>query len=149
MTPEEYAKRQAKVKHHKVPEMVMTLKKPQVRKQLPSEHEEQCAVISWCNTHPIAKHIFAIPNGSYKSAASANRFKAEGLRAGVPDLFLPEPRRGYHGLFIEMKRTKGAYTSQLQDDWLIFLASNRYCTQVANGADEAIDRIKWYLTVGE
>lgn len=113
----------------------------------PTEHAEQVAVIAWCDAHRIAKHIFAIPNGAHKSGATAAKFKREGLRSGVPDLFLPEPRRGYHGLFIEMKRIKGSVTSEAQDDWLLYLASNKYCTQVAKGADEAIERIKWYLEI--
>ena len=124
-----------------------TPKVAKVKVPVPTEHQEQAAVIAWCDQHRETKHIFAIPNGSNKSPAAAAKFKREGLRSGVPDLFLPEPCRGYHGLFIEMKRTKLSVTSKAQDGWLIHLASRKYCTTVANGAAEAIERIKWYLKI--
>lgn len=159
MTEAAYAERQAKNKVELVSlaDIFSTLTerpkykvaKPKKAKPAPypTESQEQVALIKWCDAHRVAKHIFAIPNGSNKSMASAAKFKREGLRSGVPDLFLPEPRRGYHGLFIEMKRQKGGATSQAQDDWLLYLASNRYCTMVARGADEAIERIEWYLKI--
>lgn len=117
--------------------------KPVVR--IPTEHEEQCAVIQWCDAHPIAKHIFAIPNGSHKSPAMAAKFKREGLRSGVPDLFLPVPSGEYSGLFIEMKRTKGSVTSGAQQDWASFLTKQGYRCITCNGADWAILEIGLYL----
>ena len=111
-----------------------------------TEHEEQCRVIEWCNQHPVAKHIFAIPNGSYKSAASAAKFKREGLRSGVPDLFLPVARHGFHGLFVEMKRTKGSVTSKEQLAWIEFLSQQGFACLVCKGADAAIQIIEGYLS---
>ena len=67
-----------------------------------SEHQEQVEVIKYCDKHKIL--VFAIPNGSNKSKTAAAMFKAEGLRAGVPDLFFPIPNKYYNGLFIEMKQ---------------------------------------------
>ena len=115
---------------------------------VPTEHAEQCAVIEWCNLHAIAKHIFAIPNGSNKSPAAAAKFKREGLRSGIPDLFLPVPRGVFCGLFLEMKRTKGSVTSKEQFIWLEYLNERGYKTEICKGADEAIATIKEYLTVG-
>ena len=112
---------------------------------VPTEHAEQCAVIEWCNLHPIAKHIFAIPNGSHKSPAAAIKFKREGLRSGVPDLFLPVPQNGFSGLFIEMKRTKGSVISKEQLAWFELLDKNCYSCFICRGADEAIEAIKSYL----
>jgi VRR-NUC domain len=118
-------------------------KKPVVR--VPTEHEEQCKVIEWCDQDPIAKKIFAIPNGSHKSPATAAKFKREGLRPGVPDLFLPVARRGFHGLFIEMKRTKGSVISDDQGKWIVQLGLDGYSCWVCRGADEAISVIQDYL----
>lgn len=110
------------------------------------ESEEQAAVIKWCDLHPIAKHIYAIPNGSHKSPATAMKFKREGLRPGVPDLCLPVPRGAFHGAYFEMKRTKGGVISDKQADWMGFLAQQGYYCKVCKGADEAIQAIKDYLT---
>jgi len=54
--------------------------------------------------------IFAIPNGGSRGDTEISRkieggkLKAEGVRAGVADIFLPVPAGQYHGLFIEMKK---------------------------------------------
>ena len=114
---------------------------------VPSEHEEQVKVIEWCDAHPVAKHIFAIPNGSHKSPFRANKFKAEGLRSGVPDLFLPGALGGCAGLFIEMKRQPkaGGTTSETQRAWANFL-QKEYACYVARGAEQAIAIIEKYLS---
>jgi len=145
MTDAEFAARQKRVAPHKLPEVVKTIAKPQKSRVCPTEHAEQVAVIQWCDAHPIAKHIFAIPNGSHKSPAMAAKFKREGLRSGVPDLFLPVPSCGLYGLFIEMKRQKGSVTSQAQRDWAATLLRNGYAVAICNGAESAIQQIKWYL----
>lgn len=55
----------------------------------------------------------AIPNGGKRDAVTASKLKAEGVKPGVPDTFLPipMPRRHdvptnmmYHGLYIEFKK---------------------------------------------
>src|SRR5262245_64718583 len=51
-----------------------------------------------------ARLCFAIPNGGARDVITAGRLKAEGVRAGVPDVCLPVARAGYHGLFLEVKR---------------------------------------------
>lgn len=116
-------------------------------KPLPTEHQEQAAVIQWFQlAYPdIKTRLFAVPNGANKSRASAARFSAEGLRAGVPDLMLPIPRHGFHGLFIEMKRRKGGRLSREQADWLTFLCEQGYMAVVCCGADAAIETIRGYL----
>jgi len=73
------------------------------------------------------------------------RMKAEGLRPGFPDLFLPVPAQGFHGLAIEMKRQKGSTTSREQLDWLNWLAEQGYMTALCKGAQAAMDTINSYL----
>ncbi len=74
---------------------------------VPTEHQEQVCVIDWASLnkkkHPALRWLFAVPNGAHKSRAAALKFQKEGLKPGVSDLFLPEARGGYNGLF-EMKR---------------------------------------------
>ncbi len=81
-----------------------------------AEHHEQKALIRWADLQgaPINK-IYAIPNGGHRHKAVAAKLKAEGVRAGIPDLCLPVARHGYHALYIEMKAAKGTPTkSQLE-----------------------------------
>lgn len=139
-----------------------------------TEHQEQCAVVGWARAVaaacPPLDNLFAIPNGAQFSGLGqrlavivAGRLKAEGLKPGVPDLFLawPMPRRtgfggglvggSFGGAFLEMKRAWVAgtpnrpVTSPAQAAWLRRLAAAGYATMVAYGADEAIAFLCRYL----
>lgn len=80
----------------------------------------------------------------------AKRFKAEGVRAGVPDLFLPVARGGYHGLFIEMKRPDHKNKpSKAQNEWQQFLTKQGYLSVVCYGYEEAIQTIQRYYGVAD
>ena len=103
-------------------------------------------MIKWADAQPgIRGRLLSIPNGANKSPAAAAKFKREGLRPGVPDLFLPIAQHEYHGLWIEMKRRKGGTVSIAQRDWTIFLRSQDYAAYVCEGADETIRIIKLYM----
>lgn len=109
------------------------------------EHKEQKALIEWCDRMgPPESLIFAIPNGGHRHVAVAAKLKAEGVRAGIPDLFLPIPNNYFHGLFIEMK-TKTGRPTQAQADRVAQLNKHGYCAVVCYGWDSARARIKDYL----
>lgn len=116
---------------------------------IPTEHQEQCAVVQFCrwSNYPL----IAIPNAnvmSFLDKKTAQRvmmkLKAEGLAPGAPDLFLPMPRSGFHGLFIEMKRLKGSKVSAEQKEWIQTLNDAGYLAKICYGADDAIITIKEY-----
>lgn len=107
-----------------------------------SEAEEQAAVIQYCDLRHIP--VFHIPNGGSRNKAEAARFKAQGVRPGVPDLFVPVPKGGYAGLFIEMKTPQGR-VSEAQKRWLSRLKQNGYCTRVCRSFDEARRTIDFYM----
>lgn len=117
-----------------------------------SEHKEQCAVIQWCNTfknkYSDLDTIFAIPNGGHRHMAVAIKLKAEGVKSGVPDLFLPVPVDFFAGLFIEMKIPGNqATTNQLR--WLKRLESLGYRVKIAYSWIEAVNFICDYLGIDE
>jgi VRR-NUC domain. len=120
---------------------------------IPTEHEEQVKVFEWAELvkgkYPEISLMFAVPNGSNKSVASAMKFKREGLKSGVPDICLPVARCNKHGLYIEMKRKKGGVVSKEQDWWLTQLRIQGYETVVCYGGNEAIDIIERYLECKE
>ena len=115
-----------------------------------SEHDEQVALFQriklLANKYPELHLLFAIPNGGHRHLAVAKKLKAEGVKAGVPDLCLPVPKGQFHGLWIEMK-VKPNRTTQSQRKWLTALHEQGYKTKVCYGQDEAWDCIMEYLDI--
>lgn len=74
-----------------------------------SEHAHQAAYFEWLQTQriPGIDLAHAIPNGGYRGKSEAGRLKAEGVKAGVPDVQLPIARGGFIGLAIEFKHGDG------------------------------------------
>ena len=114
------------------------------------EHKEQVTLMQWwalaCHGFGIHEQLlFAIPNGGQRNIIVASKLKAEGVRAGIPDLFLAVPRREAHGLFIEMKKANGGRTSKKQDAALDMLGEQGYKWAVCYGWTEAKRTIESYL----
>lgn len=74
-----------------------------------TEHDIQALCVEWFGRrYPDVKMLlFAVPNGGARFAWQAKRLKDEGVRAGVADLILQIPRKGYATLAIEMKTPEG------------------------------------------
>ena len=68
-----------------------------------SEHEIQVTCINWFRLAYPKFLIFAIPNGGQRNVIVASKLKAEGVVSGIPDLHIPIAKKGFHGLYIEMK----------------------------------------------
>ena len=113
-----------------------------------SEHTEQCALMQWAALQDIAELdlLHAIPNGGWRHAATAGRLRAEGVKPGVPDLCLPVPRGGYHGLYIELKVGRNKPTAH-QQAWIKALRDRGYRVEVCWGWEAARDVIEEYLRV--
>ncbi len=116
-----------------------------------SEDSEQEALFAWaswkCRGKPYEElqRMYAIPNGGLRNARTAVTLKRTGVKAGVPDVFLPAKRQGYGGMYIEMKRRKGGVVSQAQKEFMADLISYGYYVKVCHGFDEARDAITEYL----
>lgn len=112
------------------------------------EHDEQVAVIEWANglagRVPELARLFAIPNGGKRSITTAAMLKAEGVRRGVLDLFLPVVRNGVGGLFVEMKRIGGRLSPD-QSDWIEYLTGAGYRAVCCQGAASAVLVICEYM----
>ena len=116
-----------------------------------SEHNEQVALMDWwrlsCAAFGMREEIlFAIPNGGLRNRITGAKMKAEGVRAGVPDLFLAVASMGYNGLFIELKQEHAGRTSSAQDAMLSLLEAQGYRTAVCHGWHNAAFTIKAYLS---
>ena len=99
-----------------------------------SEHVEQREFVQW--VRQMTPHrIFAIPNGGSRGASQGAKLKAEGVSAGVPDLYIPALHH-----WVEMKII-GGKTSPVQHDWHDYLRSIGDPVVVAYSKEEAIYEI--------
>ena len=119
----------------------------------PTEEQEQAAVMEWAmlmeKQAPELALLYHCPNGADRHPAVAAKLKKQGVKPGVPDLFLPVARGTAHGLYIEMKRQKGGRVSEDQKAWMDALTQQGYVCVVARGAEEACDVIWRYLQEAE
>lgn len=116
----------------------------QMSDRIKTEHEEQRETVAWFRKTWPGVRILAIPNGGARSIATAGRLKAEGVSAGVPDLFVPEWK-----LWVEMKRTKGGVVSKVQKDWIEYLMNVDYCVIVCLGYEDARKQITEFFNQHE
>ena len=117
-----------------------------------TEAAHQTALFAWAALHvfqwPELAWMFAVPNGGTRDKIEAGFLKAQGVRSGVPDIFLPVARRGMHGLFIEMKAKKGIVSPEQK----IFgenMKKQGYVCEICYGWEEARDLILKYLKEGD
>lgn len=84
------------------------------------EAEIQAACVRWFRYQfpKMAKLLIAVPNGGSRDAREAVNLKIQGVVAGVSDLLLLTPRKGFGCLCIEMKTETGKQ-SELQAEWQI------------------------------
>ncbi len=118
----------------------MVIRSPVLKVAIPTEHQEQRDLVRWFRRKYAPVRIFAIPNGGYRSMTDAAKFKAEGLSAGIPDLFVPAWR-----LWVEMKRQKGGRVSPEQADWIKYLESVGYTCLVCPGSENAQAQIEAFV----
>jgi hypothetical protein len=99
--------------------------------------------------------LFTISAGGMRtSIGTAKKMKTAGYSKGTPDIMIFEPRGKYHGLFIEMKTAKTAYSlpgraSIEQKSWADKLNKRGYLAVFAFGSDSAIKEIESYMNQGK
>jgi len=110
---------------------------------IPTEYEEACVLADWLRLNNI---LFShIPHETFtKNWGTKMKNKRQGVSRGVPDyLCLVKSKKGYHLVFIELKRTKGGTVSKDQKAWIEALNKCDNCQAfVAKGAEHAINIIK-------
>lgn len=115
----------------------------------PLEEREQQWLFQWAADAalkwPELELMHAIPNGGKRDRVTAAKLKAEGVKPGIPDIFLPVPRGGFHGLYIEMKRTRNGRPSEAQRDMIPKLRAQGYRVELCKGFNAAADVIEGYL----
>lgn len=136
--------------------------KPRQRRDDP-EHRIQAELIARVRllerNNPDLCDLHAIPNGGHRGRAAAGKMKAEGVKRGVPDLFLPVPRDGrthnpasphdvhgrlYYGLYLETKTPAGRLTPE-QRDFLTRAVGRGYACATYREPGEGVRRLLQYL----
>lgn len=109
----------------------------------------QCAIKRMENPqkYNVLRWLHAIPNGGARNKLTATRMKAEGVRAGVLDIFLPVGRKGLKGMYIEMKAPgKINNVSQEQKEFIEHCLSEDYFVVVCDHWNHAWSFIEDYLS---
>lgn len=115
----------------------------------------QRALLKWwaenCRHFGVPEILLAsCPNGGGRSGPRVGAIlKAEGLRAGFPDLGLYVPRKVFsgwdHSLFLELKRPSGIVSPE-QEVFHQRLREQGYKVEVCRSLTECINTITAYLT---
>ena len=102
------------------------------------------AAIALDTEYPQLKLAFAIPNGGLRNKVTAGKLKAQGVKAGVFDIFLPVARGGYHGCWLEMKVGNNTL-SQNQVKFLAEVRGQGYASGVAYTWEGGLHLLQRYL----
>lgn len=124
-----------------------------------ADHPGQLGYKVYSEPLPQLKWLHAIPNQGHGDAVRGGRSKAEGVKAGVADVFLPVPQTNwdyqggleiYHGFYIELKRQdslgkpKGR-PSEVQLEFQTDMRAAGYRHEVIYGWELARNAILSYL----
>lgn len=117
-----------------------------------AEQLEQSRLIAWTQSpdvrhlYPDLKLLYHVPNERKCTPQQGATLKRMGVKKGVPDLCLPVPRHGQHGLYIEMKSTaKTARVAPEQEWWADELLTQGYAVAICRGWEAARQVILDYL----
>jgi hypothetical protein len=121
----------------------LTVTKSTKSRSDPLESAEQIGFVNWFETKFPGVRIFAIPNGGHRAISVAKAMKAEGVRPGVPDLFVPA-----WCLWIEMKRQVSGRVSKEQADWHRYLENVGHFVIVGKGATDASRQVVDFVRDG-
>ena len=119
--------------------------KPQESKLTPKEDEEQKEFAAWLDETGLL--WYHTPNERRASVTELVNLTAQGMKKGVPDNFIAEPRGKYHGLYIELKRSKKSLSrkSPEQRAWIESLNEKGYKAVFCYGAEEAKRAVLEYI----
>lgn len=129
----------------------LRLSPPKELDPLEAQHQEKLfsLVEYWKPRFADMGALFAVPNGGFRHKATAAALQRQGVRAGVPDMFLPVPRACFHGLWIELKRFKEGSVSDDQAAWLTYLEGQGYRAIACWGWRAAWEELCEYLNAEE
>jgi len=122
---------------------------PVRKKVVDREGQEQAALMRELELRypAVFDLIYHVPNGGHRVKAVAAKLKAQGVKAGIPDLVLPMARGGFFGLYVEFKATppNDAAISASQHERIRKLNEQGYLAVVCRGHFDTVEQIRAYL----
>jgi|TARA_R110000803_G_scaffold6374_8_gene20731 hypothetical protein len=111
-----------------------------------TEAKLQEAVILYLKwQYPGVKYCASL-GGIRTGKKQGSKAKKTGYVKGFPDLQITEARKGYFGLFLELKKDKKAYPTKEQKEWIQALNERGYKAQCTKGIDATIKALDDYLS---
>lgn len=93
--------------------------------------------VLWCH----------VANERQTSPARGGKLKAMGVKKGVPDILVFEPRGQCPGMAIELKVGRNKTTKE-QEGWLFYLQQRGWLCRVVYTLDQFIELVDTYLKGG-
>ena len=118
-----------------------------------SEDEIQTQYFRWVfaqeRVYPELRWVCHIPNGGSRHPLEAVKLKRMGIRAGVADVFIPNPNpfAASKGLWIEFKSLNGKQSSS-QKSFTLAMSLSGYKYEICRTSQAAINLTKSYLRIG-
>ena len=113
------------------------------KNSVPMEYEDQIAL---CELLDYARILYYhVPNGGQLNPRYGKRLKKMGVKRGVPDLCIVSPAPlapNARAVYLELKRSVGGKTTPQQRDWHQALVAEGCLVIVANGFDDAVNRLE-------
>ena len=120
------------------------MKNETVTRKSNSEDWQQKQLVQWCRQFAWGQFLYHIPNETTGGQAWVVRNRQMGCKKGVPDLCLPIPMHGYHGLYIELKTERGKLSLE-QKRWLKALSTMGYKAECCYGWESARNILEEYM----
>ena len=90
------------------------------------------------------KLLFAVPNGGSRHKIEAANMKRQGVKAGVADVILQIPKKGFASLCLEFKTKTGRQSKEQREyQRQVEMAGSKYV--VVRSVEEAIGEMRMYL----
>jgi len=120
-----------------------------------TEHQiqsEYFKILAWNESKfPDLRFVFACPNGGKRHIGVAVKMKREGVKRGVPDIFIPIPKMDnllciISGKWLETKTDIGKQSKE-QKEYQKFLLDKGYNYALCRSVDELLDETENYLQI--
>lgn len=119
-----------------------------LRKSAKNEHCLQRKIVDWCRgfgRDVIRERFAAIPNGGARDRITGAKLKAEGVRAGMPDLIFW--RDGGRVLWVEVKNGASGRMSPEQKDLHASMKADGHIVVVVRSLAEAIESVRFFYAM--